>query len=86
MGLRPDSLARRKSVETEPEHGARKVAFYLIPERWGHSPEEKGPFTEGHSHFRTSGGIAVRKTQFKNLCRYQLRGAVASKPEVQLRR
>jgi hypothetical protein len=27
-GLRPDCLA--------------KVAFYLIPKRWGHSPEEKG--------------------------------------------
>jgi len=40
-GLRPNCLAL-KIVETEPEQGARKAAFYLIPERWGRSPEEKG--------------------------------------------
>ncbi|MCI0555220.1 MAG: hypothetical protein L0287_30105, partial [Anaerolineae bacterium] len=42
--------------------------FLLDPAALGRSPEEEeAPFTEGHSHFRTSGGTAAGKTKFKNL-------------------
>jgi hypothetical protein len=56
LGLRPD-------IEN-------CVAFYLIPSDGGIAPKKKA-FPEGHSRFRTSGGIAAGKTKSKNLCRYQ---------------
>jgi hypothetical protein len=42
----------------------------------GHSPIKKSELTEGHSHFRTSGGIAAKNdcTKFVRMPMLQARG------------